>query len=299
MNKRIRKKIEGKNNSIKIDTILKEITNEFTLKDKVLGSSYFIFNKGENSVCHFTLKETPNWKYGLWLKENNDNGNDGYYIFGEHIEFIDKFKPGRCYIDFEDDTKEFISSVKDISLKPKYHFVNSLTYGNAEVDYKEIIDEDGTVFYEGYQVVRSYNEKTHYYDIITRDKSLTQESYIEKEYNKYFQEKAAREADEEYDRKLVFDFFKTTLLNLDDIVSVGVIDNNVGGFRCNPRYDVLVVIKKDLTDDAIEKICDRIEVLENNIDSNKKTCEHSFRIGGLYDDIKDILKCQYKYYKKL
>ena len=98
---------------------------------------------------------------------------------------------------------------------------------------------------------------------------------------------------------MVFDFFKTTLLNLDGIVSVGVIDNNVGGFRCNPRYDVLVVIKKDLTDDAIEKICDRIEVLENNIDSNKKTCEHSFRIGGLYDDIKDILKCQYKYYKKL
>lgn len=292
MNKRIRKKVEGKGNSTKINEILKEVINNFTLKDKVLGSSYFVFNRGENSVCHFTLKETPDWKYGLWLKENN-----GYYIFGEHIELIDKFKPGRCYLDFEDDIKEFISVVKDISLKPKYHFVNSLTYGNAEVDYKEILDDDGTVFYKGYQVIRSYNEKTERYDIIKRDTELTQEVYVEREYIEYFKEKANKEVDKEYDRKLVFNFFKTTLFNFNDILAVGVDDENTKHYTCNPRYTVYIVINKELSDEDIENLYEKIEGYEEEVNFNKKTSEHEFRISGLYDDLKDIKKCSYKYYK--
>lgn len=293
MNTRIKKKLERKENSAKINKILKEITDSFTLSDKVLGNSYFVFDRGENSVCHFTLKETPDWKYGLWLKDDG-----GYYIFGEHIELIDKFKPGRCYLDFEDNTIDFISSIKDISLKPKYHFVNSLTYGNVEVDFKETTDDDGTVSYDGYQVVRNYNEKTGYYDIITRDETLTLESYVEREYSNYFKEKADREADEDYDRRLVFSFFKKTLLNTDGILAIGVNDGNTKTYTCSPRYTVYIVIKKEMSDGEIDNLYEKIESYEEKVNSNKKTYEHQFRINGLYDDLKDIRTCSYKYYKK-
>lgn len=291
MNKRIKKKIEGKENSIKINEILTEITNNFTLLDKVFGNSYFVFDRGENSVCHFTLKETPDWRYGLWLKDNG-----GYYIFGEHIELIDKFKPGRCYLDFEDNTTDFITLIEDISLKPKYHFVNSLTYGNAEVDYKEILEEDGTVSYDGYQVVRNYNEETECFDIITRDKRLTQDAYVEREYVKYFKEKSQREAEKESDRTLVFNFFKTTLLNFNDVLAVGVKDMNTKYCTCSPRYTLYIVVNKELSDSEIENLYEKIEDYEEEVNSKKRTSEYDFVISGLYDDLKDIKNCSYKYY---
>lgn len=292
MNKRLRKKLESMNNSAKIDEILKTVTGQFTLQTKVFSNSYFIFKKEEKSICHFTLKETPDWKYGIWLTDNN-----GYYVFGEHIELIDKFKPGRCYLDFENDITMFIYSIQDIALKPKYHFVNSLTYGNAEFDYKEIVSEDGSVYYKGYQVIRCYNDKTQHYDIFSRDLSITQESYVESEYTKYFEEKANREMEIECDRKSVFNFFSKTLFDFNDVLAVAVYDNNTMNFKCNPRYRVCIVVNKELSDEYLENLYTKIESCANDVQSNNKTSEHEFIINGLYDDLADISKYSYKYYR--
>lgn len=183
MNKRIRLKQEKINNLARQNDILNEISKEFTISEKEFGNGYFIYDIGGNAVCHFSLKETPEWKYGIWLLKNNK-----FTIFGEHIELIDKFKPNACYIKHENHIDEFIKEVKNIASNSKLYFVDSLTYGEALVDFKE----DGNGNYKGYQVKSVYNEVTGMWDMVTRDTNITQEQFVEKEYNEFMERKKER-----------------------------------------------------------------------------------------------------------
>lgn len=130
MNKRAYKKMQRKRNSKKINEILAEISKGFKIKSKKFGSGYFIFDMGEHSVCHFTLKETPGWKYGIWLSLKD------YSIFGEHVELIDKFKPTATYLS-RDNVHEFISDIYKIEKNPKREFIASLE-GDSNLSEEEI-----------------------------------------------------------------------------------------------------------------------------------------------------------------
>ena len=64
MNKRIKLKQEKCNNLKRQNKILNKISKHFTINNKEFGNGYFLFYHGIDSVCHFTLKETPEWRYG-------------------------------------------------------------------------------------------------------------------------------------------------------------------------------------------------------------------------------------------
>jgi hypothetical protein len=290
MNKRIKNKIIKKKNTERIDSILRKIRESYTLKDRVFKHGYFFFYTGRNSVCHFRLKETPYWKYGIWLN------NEGFAIFGEHEELIDKFKPSRTYLSYKSDLQNFISKVKDISLQPDLHFVNSLTFGNAEVDFKKI-EEGNETWYKGYQVVREFNKETKLWDIIHRDETITQCEYVNKKYKEYFASKEEQCENERADQLYAFRFFKDLPNMFDEIIGVGVKDGNKKGYWSSPRYKFLIVVKPDITRERVTTLYDEIDnlVYDKHKSEEKRTLEHQFELFGIYNSLNDIKKCDYKY----
>lgn len=79
--------------------ILKRLKEEkLVISNYEFTDGYFIFYHGEGSICHFTIKQAPAWKFGIWLsfkeKEEPEEPNEIHYqIFAQPIKFIDKFKP--------------------------------------------------------------------------------------------------------------------------------------------------------------------------------------------------------------
>jgi len=102
----------------KIKEIIFHILNTYDLEvtDINVGNGYFLFNFGENSVIHFRIKGCKHWKFGIWInyisKENNGKDacdgskmKQGYLIeiFGQHEDYIDKFKPSYSPIKYSID----------------------------------------------------------------------------------------------------------------------------------------------------------------------------------------------------
>ena len=73
---------------------IKSILNSVPFKKEKIsfGSSYFIFEMEPNSIVWFWLKAFPEWRFGIWL---NQDDYRKYEIFGQRISMIDKFKPSR------------------------------------------------------------------------------------------------------------------------------------------------------------------------------------------------------------
>jgi len=291
MNKRQNKKIKKNRNLKRMNIILKELGQELQVTHKIFGNGYFLFYHGQKAVCHFSLKETPDWRYGIWL----NSSNKGYSIFGEHEELIDKFKPTGCYFSFEDEVGGFIEKIRLIQKSPKLYFVDSMSYGYATVDYLE--ENDG--YPTGYQVVRKYNEETKLYDIIQRDKSITQEMYVNRRYDEYIQEKLEREIKIERDRKLLFDWIKQIPNSVEEIICVGLKDNNTKHFIMSPRYVMMPVIKSDISQDRLEEIYNELEGLVDAIEEAGETREHKVAFEYIFDNTKDIKDCHYKYFKSV
>lgn len=292
MKKRLKMKLAKKSNMAAIQSVLKKVYERFTVGKVRYGNGYFIFYKGPNSVCHFSIKETPGWKYGIWL------GHKGQYeIFGEHIDLIDKFKPSRTYVSHMNDMESFLKQVQAIQENPKLYFVDSLTMGDALIPFeKEAHGED--IWYRGYQSERVFNEETGLYDKFVRHEEITQKEFVERKYNEFYEEKKQHQANIEADRKYVFDFFKSIPTMYPQILAVGIQDLNKGGIISSPRYYLHVVVAKNTTDEEVDRIYgeldkkswekQRIEVM--------KTFDHGFRLENMYDDLKDIRECDYKFY---
>ena len=68
------------------EAIKKRITNWNT------GNGYYLFNFGENTVCHFRVPRAKKWLFGIWVIPRED-GSIRVDLFGEHEWYIDKFKP--------------------------------------------------------------------------------------------------------------------------------------------------------------------------------------------------------------
>ncbi len=244
--------------------ILDKIRNKFTITDEQYLEGYFVFDFGKNSVCHFKLKETPGWLYGIWLGTKQNGYKYKYKLIGEHEEFIDKFKPSRTYINVTNNTKRFIDIVSKIQENPKLYFVDSCTYGDA----LELQGEERVAF-------------------------------VEEKYNEFIKDIIQREKDGESDRQYAFNFFKKVLFNkFKEIEIIGVTDNNTEYSIVSPRYDIDVVILSDLPLEKLEKLDDEICTFVQNANySNRKTYEYDFEYRYLYDGVKGIKDCTYKYYR--
>jgi len=294
MNKRITKKHKKIKNMKKQNIILNELSKHFKIINKNFKNGYFIFSFGENSVCHFSIKETPDWLYGIWLDDNNN-----FSIFGEHVDLIDKFKPSRTYLSFKNDLKGFIEDVKNISNNPKLYFVDSLTNGDALVPCEKYGDNDN-IWYIGYQVERIFNEETNCYNKYVINESITQEDFVNKEYEKYQKEKQERLENEAFDRKYAFKFFKELPNTLENIIAVGIIDGNREGFKSYPRYRLKIVVDKELSKEKFDELYNTLEQLiwdKSHNEEEKITSEHQFSFFGCYDNLECIKNCNYKYYK--
>lgn len=85
--------------------------NKFNPINIEYGNGYFIFDRGEDSVIHFSIKGLNGWKFAMWLDDvddEEDNKKECIKIrfFCQHKLNIDKFKPSRSFfleeIDFSD-----------------------------------------------------------------------------------------------------------------------------------------------------------------------------------------------------
>lgn len=280
------------NNLERHGVILNEISKHFTIKSKEFSQWW----NNENDSCYFYLSETPKWKYAIRLEEADNE----FVIFGEHEELIDKFKPSCTYLDYENEIERFIEEVKKIAENPKLYFVDSMTYGEALEPWVEHKCGAGDITYAGYQVIREYNKETKLWDKFRRDESITQEDFVNKEYEEYQNKKLQEIKEIEHDRQYAFSFFKELINISDEIVAVGIVDKNKGGWRCSPRYDIKVVVNKNISDEKLDKLYDDLEELiyNKNCLDEVKTSEHRFSIDDCYDNLDDIKNCDYKYYKE-
>lgn len=72
----------------------KKIFKNLNVYDVEYSDGYFIFERGENSVVTFRIKEFKGWLFGCWFCEpEKDKNFIEARIFWQYEKFIDKFKP--------------------------------------------------------------------------------------------------------------------------------------------------------------------------------------------------------------
>ena len=289
----MKKRLLKKHNKTKLENVLVQVSNKFTITKKTFGDGYFIFSFGQNTVCHFTLKQTPLCKYGIWLTKK------WYQIFGEHEWLIDKFKPSATYLSFENDIDSFLDKVKGISENSKLYFADSCTDGCALVAYEKIDWGDGEFSYKGYQCIREFNEETQLYNKFKRDESVTQQEYVERQWNEFVELERQSNETNEFDRLFAFNFFKELPNMFSGIKVVGIRDENKNGLICSPRYNIKILLDKNISQEDLDNLYEELENLvhSKNYSEEKKSYDHQFSLIGCYDHVKNIRDCNYKYYK--
>lgn len=298
MNKRLMQKKKKMRNLKRHSDILSKISERFKISSTAYLDGYFIFNMGPCSVCHFSLEETPDWKYGIWLKDNAFN------IFGENIELIDKFKPSAAYFTF-DSIEDFVGKVSDIQENPKYHLVNSLRSGALDIPFRKIYDEESEAeneedryYYEGYQAVNKYNDETGEYEYTYQDTNIKLEDVIEEYFNEFKSRRSRRLEEIEHDRKITFNFLKYKLFEVSSKIDmICVTDSDACGWRCSPRYNIDVVVRNGTSKADMELIFDECynAIKENNNSDERKTCEHEMSLDYVVDTIKKKNNYHYKF----
>lgn len=104
------------------------------------GNGYFIFDRGQDSVIHFRIKEVwKHWKFGLWVdseyleekyrEEEKNLSYDQFYkvvqIFAQYDTQIDKFKPSASALCVEYKACEWEKHI-DGSYKYPWHQLESM-----------------------------------------------------------------------------------------------------------------------------------------------------------------------------
>lgn len=303
MNDRIkRKRIRLKNEKV-ANKIITKIKKHFTIFSHNVenAKNYKFYKKGIASEYYsqFKLKEIEGWKFGLWYYSSTDE----YFLFGEYIDAIDKFKPSATYLssDGNNSVEEFIENLRKIQENPKLYAVDALYCEDALVDWKRVEYGQNKDFccYEGYQVVRKQNKETGFWDIYERDESITQEEYVNKLWNKHMQEKIDKFERDVNDKNNAFNFMKDIPNKFDKVLGVGVKDRNRGGWRCSPRYEFEIVVQEDTTNEECEEIWENIDYSNINYSETRKySNDHQISKEGIYDGLDDIKKYHYIFVKE-
>ena len=77
--------------------------------ERTFGDGYYLFTFGKDSVCHFKVTGAKRWLFGIWCIGDDETGTYRVSMFGEHSDYIDKFKPTATNISHEfmfDPTKD-------------------------------------------------------------------------------------------------------------------------------------------------------------------------------------------------
>lgn len=73
------------------------------ITQKNYGNGYFVFELGDDSVCHFKVKGLKRWLFGVWCFWEEEKKKFHIDLFGEHTDYIDKFKPTATEISYSFD----------------------------------------------------------------------------------------------------------------------------------------------------------------------------------------------------
>ena len=132
MKKRIKEKIEKRKNRKKHEFILAALkNNNLTPISIYYYNEYFLGHLGVHAICHFQVKETPGWLYGIWIS------NDKCQMFGEFSDFVDKFKPSAVAFCFEN-VSDFVSQIENISNHLDYYLASYYSYELKKDNFEEI-----------------------------------------------------------------------------------------------------------------------------------------------------------------
>ncbi len=130
-------------------------SNGFHVTSKKFGSGYFIYSLGSNAVCHFKLKELPDFLFGIWLYDNNK-----FEIFGQFELYLDKFKPSRNEVSKKTTLESFLEGIKFIQENHDRYITDSYWWWE---DYETIENgwqnKNWTPEYGKQEIERMYSKK--------------------------------------------------------------------------------------------------------------------------------------------
>ena len=217
-----------------------------TVKTEVSGDGYFLFEFGKNSVFHFTFKEIRGWKFGLWLRWNDEAKKELQIdFFGDKIHWINKFKPTQTPLA----NSVVIKSYKDLE------------------DFEKMYD----LFYHANEDYYSDGDIMKWLKLLKRYRHVT-EYYISDEYHRFlpwlwseFWFYDVKEPLEKfYENKVVDKLYKVVLwylgLKYHKYIKVReIIDLSSDGWKTYPRYGTGIEYRPGLDEETIKKIWYKIE----------------------------------------
>lgn len=186
-----------------------------------------------------------------------DKGN--YNIFGCPNDLIDKFKPSSCELSYNQDSlAKFICELNQIIEEPIIKFVEAMG-----------LKDKSTIDFEKAKTI----------------------------YDNFYNEKRKRINEEENNRKKVFDFFRSILTMYNEVIKVGVVDGNLDGFSCTPRYNIRVLLSKNISDDMLEQIYNEINNLTYEVVDAYS--EHQCSLHCVSTEESYIKNCDYIFCKNI
>jgi hypothetical protein len=224
-------------------------------------NDYFIFDKGEDGVVHFSIKGLRGWKFAMWINTNKDvlmseDSNKEYsalQFFAQHKDNIDKFKPSRsCFL--------AKYTLREVESPAPYQWWQI----------KNII-----------KMIKRHPFISHYYDRCECPE-FTGKSFI----LEYVKKKTYKTA--EIIKEFLGDWipilwtkFKLLLCGKNKIVNkVNIIDGNNEDWKSYPRWTIDILFNEDSTDDEECKFLNRWFV--RDYDSIRLDI-HRVGIDGYYD----------------
>jgi hypothetical protein len=109
----------------------------YTVENTKVGNGYYLFDLGEESVVHFHIKGCKRWLFGLWIFDST------IYLFGEHEDHIDKFKPTQTVLSEKIEGPELESKIEDL--------VWSIIYNKIQVIHSSNLAGKIKFYYHGYE----------------------------------------------------------------------------------------------------------------------------------------------------
>lgn len=228
----------------------------FTPQNIEYGNGYFMFNMGEDGVCHFTVKGLHNWKFGMWIQDKPQKDNDlsepAVQFFCQNKLNIDKFKPSYSFFEVDYTLKNIISpapyeffQIKEILKMLKKHPIISCV-----MDYREKCLCEKAYTYV-YFTILWYNKKQK----------------IKQWWDDFF--------------PIIWHKPKAWFLRKIPIVKeVKWIDHNTEDFRCFPRYKMIILFQELSGNEEIQ------EEMECKVFHRffKKIFYENFEVGLYRDD---------------
>lgn len=191
----------------------------------------FLFEFGEDTVCHFKIKGAKYWLFGIWAIPEED-GSITIDLFGEHEWYINKFKPTQTIISeryilkpngsIDDLEYEFLSSIKNIS-----QIANYPVLGYMKHYWRNSKENPLTMYIKDWTFYKIENP-------IIEWKENNLNIFLAKIYKVY------------------------TKLRWGKFINISIIDNSGEDFKIHPRFELKIEFKQNVDEDIIYYIYHKV-----------------------------------------